>query len=401
MNAAGNVRLTYIANARLPTEKAHGLQIVRMCEAFEQVGATVTLLHPTRHQPGSLQGVEPLEHYDVERRFMIHRLPNIDVVRAESWLPAQVYTAAFFIHSSLWAAYAVSRATALVASDVFFTRDISVAAALQRRGLPTVLELHQAPARWSLRVLRRVARHPSLRVLVTMTHALGEVLASQGIAMPRSLVLHDGVDLARHRAARPEGLGRDGRPVVLYTGHLFPEKGIDTLVEAARRLPRASVMIAGGMPRDVNGWRARIAREGPENVEFLGYLAPERIAGLQKGADVLVLPNSGRHRHSSLYTSPMKLFEYMAAGRPIVASDVPAIREVLTHEANAWLTPPDDAQALARAIESMLNDRPIAVRLARQAELDVERYSWNGRAAAILQAAGFQPSGLRRTAGRC
>jgi glycosyltransferase involved in cell wall biosynthesis len=270
------------------------------------------------------------------------------------------------------------------------TRDIPVAAALVGCGLPTVLEIHQAPERWSLRLLRRIAAAPSMRLVVTMTAALRDRLLARGVNLPRTLVLHDGVDVDRFAAAPTDLSWRDGRPTVLYTGHLFPEKGVSTLVDAARHLPGIAVRIVGGMPAHIGEWRRRLAADGPSNVEFLGYYPPERIPAIQKGADLLVLPNSGRHPHSARDTSPMKLFEYMAAGRPIVSSDVPALREVLTHDVNAWLVPADEPAALAGGIRTLLGDAALASRLADQAHLDVRRYRWTGRADAIIHGAGLE-----------
>jgi glycosyltransferase involved in cell wall biosynthesis len=289
----------------------------------------------------------------------------------------------------MWGWYAVRQAARIAPADVFMTRDVTIATALVRRGLPTVLEIHKAPERWSLRLLRRVVTSRYLRLLVTMTEALRQTLATRGVAAPNTLVLHDGVDMSRYNCAA-DRLWNDGLPVVLYAGHLFREKGIDTLVEAARRLRgQVVVKIAGGMPHHVAEWRGRVASAGPDNVEFLGHLPPDRIPSLQKGADVLVLPNSARHAHSARYTSPMKLFEYMAAERPIVASDVPAIREVLRHDRNAWLVAPDDPGALAAGIQVMLLDGGLRDRLTSAARVDVQQYSWTERAKRIVDAAEY------------
>jgi glycosyltransferase involved in cell wall biosynthesis len=391
-------RLTYIANIRLPTEKAHGLQIVRMCEAWQALGIRTTLVHPARRQSAALRDVEPMAYYRVRSPFAVHTLRNLDVVRLEPWMPSRLYPAAHFAHAWHWARRAVRIAATRAPADLYFTRDITVARALIGRGLPAVLELHQLPQRWSLRLLRHVAAAPALRLLVTVTRLLREDVEARGIRLPRSLVWPDAVDLAAYDAAIPETRTADRRPVVLYTGHLFPEKGVGTLIDAALELAGVSVVIAGGMPGDVRAWRERVGvRAGGGTVELLGHLEPRRIAGLQKAADVLVLPNSGRHRHSARETSPMKLFEYMAAGRPIVASDLPAIREVLTHDVNAWLVRPDDPEALASGIRTLLDDPARGARLARQARADVERFSWRRRAEEIVAAAGGRVPGPRET----
>ena len=120
------------------------------------------------------------------------------------------------------------------------------------------------------------------------------------------------------------------------------------------------------------------------NVVFAGHVAPERVPLYQAAADVLVLPNTAQATISREHTSPLKLFEYMAAGRPIVASDLPSLREVLRHGDNAWLVQPDDPAALAQGIQHLLAEPTLAARLAAQAQEEVQAYTWEQRAERIL-----------------
>jgi glycosyltransferase involved in cell wall biosynthesis len=103
----------------------------------------------------------------------------------------------------------------------------------------------------------------------------------------------------------------------------------------------------------------------------------------QKSADILVIPNSGKEDISRLYTSPMKLFEYMASGVPVVASDLPSIREILS-ENNSVLFIPDDANSLADAIKKILGNPALADKISKQALSDVQKYTWNNRAKEII-----------------
>jgi glycosyltransferase involved in cell wall biosynthesis len=114
-------------------------------------------------------------------------------------------------------------------------------------------------------------------------------------------------------------------------------------------------------------------------VEFTGHVAPSKVAEVLRRATILVLPNPAS-AISTDFTSPLKLFEYMAAGRPIVSSDLPAIREVLRHDVNALLVAPGDPGALAEGIRRLVTDRVLAARLARQALDDVKQYTWERRA---------------------
>jgi glycosyltransferase involved in cell wall biosynthesis len=87
---------------------------------------------------------------------------------------------------------------------------------------------------------------------------------------------------------------------------------------------------------------------------------------------------------ASYFTSPLKLFEYMASGKPIVASDLPAIREVLSHNTNSILVPPDNPEALAGGVRYILENPAMGEKIARQAAVDVLSYTWDERTKKIM-----------------
>jgi Glycosyltransferase len=108
-------------------------------------------------------------------------------------------------------------------------------------------------------------------------------------------------------------------------------------------------------------------------------VAPTEVADLLRGADVLVLPNPPS-AISTQFTSPLKLFEYMAAGRAIVASDLPSIREVVRDNDQALLVTPGRPEALAEAIEKLIEDRTLAEKVARAAYAEAPKHTWGRRA---------------------
>jgi glycosyltransferase involved in cell wall biosynthesis len=179
--------------------------------------------------------------------------------------------------------------------------------------------------------------------------------------------------------------------VVVYTGHLYRWKGAHTLALASRNLPPdAVVCIVGGTPADVVAFRDFLAREQLTHVRLPGYVPPSEVPLWLAAADVLALPNSGTSAISARYTSPLKLFEYMAARRPIVASDLPSLREVLVHGQNAFLVPPDHPAALAAGLRTVLGESALAERLAERAGQDVVGRTWDARAQAIIHFAAHR-----------
>lgn len=118
-------------------------------------------------------------------------------------------------------------------------------------------------------------------------------------------------------------------------------------------------------------------------MHVLGHKPYDQMPYYMKAADILLLPNSKQFKISRLYTSPMKLFEYMASNTPIVASDLPSIREIL-NEQNSILVDTDDKNIFSENIKKLINNVALANSLAEQAKKDVQKYSWQARVKNIL-----------------
>jgi glycosyltransferase involved in cell wall biosynthesis len=383
------MELVYLANARLPTEKAHGLQIVKMCEAFAQAGASVELVVPRRVNTPQMQGVGDLwAYYGLTSRFTLIRLPCLDW----PWL-AHVGLEPFWFRwiectfgfSVLW--YLIQR-PGPKRDLILYTRDDYLALWLlrfkQRLGLRVFFEVHDTHGQsWARRFLGTDG-------LIAITHGHKQEFVEAGLPPERCLVAPHGVDPSRlvglpdrAQARKQLNLPADAS-LVCYTGHLFPSKGVYTLVESAGQLPEARFVIVGGMPQDVQALHRFAASRHVANVQFVGHVPPTQVPLYQAAADVLVLPSSGREAISAHYASPLKLFEYMAAGRPIVASGLPSIREVLTDGLDALLVAPDDPDALANGIRRILSSAELAASLGTAAQRKVMDFTWQKRAQDIL-----------------
>jgi glycosyltransferase involved in cell wall biosynthesis len=301
-------------------------------------------------------------------------------------------------------AFAIGRAMGRARADVVMTRDLGVAAlvcALPRAMRPpAVYESHgSAPdVAAALPELVATAKQPGARKLARLTRreaqvwrdADGYVTITAGLAQELSArhgtrshvaVIPDGVRLgAGSRFA--QGEDRDATPTVAYAGHLYAWKGVDVLLEAIARVPNVQGLIVGGhgAEPDLARLKSLAARLGIESrVTFTGLVEPSRVPELLARATVLVLPNPAS-AISTRYTSPLKLFEYLAAGRAIVASDLPSIREIVQDGVEAVLVTPGDPAALAAGITRVLDDPALAGRLAHAAANLAPQYSWQRRA---------------------
>ncbi len=364
------MKILYLASARIPTEKAHGLQIMKMCEAFARLGHTVELVVPRRNDALS---EDPFDYYGIKRIFAIRVLPALQTVGL-GYL-------GFLLHR-LSFAYSVWRYGKNTEANVIYGRDEFALLACGIRA-PRVYEAHEG--RWNVVVHQAV--HQVERVVV-ITHALKKFFVAHGVSEGKLLVAPDAVAYEQFALAetKEEARARTGLPqdatIVMYAGHLYAWKGVDTLAEAARLLPEALVVFVGGTDRDRQRFTERYKMH--KTIRVIPTQPHAEIPHYLRSADVLVLPNTAREPLSSLYTSPMKLFEYLASGRPVVASDLPSLREVVD-ESCAVFARPDDPKDLARAIRSSIADRTSSDHKVRTAQRIAMQHTWEARARLVLE----------------
>jgi glycosyltransferase involved in cell wall biosynthesis len=360
------MKITYLANIRLPTEKAHGAQIMKTCEALAKAGVEVELVVTNRKS----EAADPFIYYGVESTFKIIRLPVLDTV---TWGPLGfLLEAASFGVAFLF--YALSHRP-----DVVYSRDELPLFLVNLFFGHCVWESHTGA--YNFFAKRFLAKH---KKTVVISQGLKDFYLSKGAAADM-LVAHDAIDLnafinpESQAAARIRlGLPPD-KKVAMYIGRLDGWKGVKTLLDAAALLPPGLlVAIIGGEETQVS----ELSKKYP-SVSFLGSRPYRELADNEAAADILVLPNTAQDVVSARFTSPMKLFSYMAAGRPIVASDLPSIREVLT-ENSAKFFIPDDPKSLAEAIVSVFESVEVYKLLAQTAQAEVINYSWQKRAEAII-----------------
>jgi glycosyltransferase involved in cell wall biosynthesis len=386
------LRIAYVANVRLPTEKAHGLQIVQNCEALAEAGAEVTLLAPRRVNTPALRGGDPWAHYGVARNFEVRRVPCLDLFplgRALEPLAFPIQLATFV----LFAAAEVRRRR----PDVCLSRDLPTLLAMSHV-LPARALVYEAHQLASSRIGRWIERRTLRRVglVVAVTAHLARALAERGV--PPVLVAHDGFRPARFaalptRAAARAALGLPPRDFIVgYAGQLQTlslSKGLDVLVEASARVMGGPVTlcVVGGPADMVARLRAQWQARGlaPERFLASGQIEPAAVPRWLAAFDVGVMPFPWTE-HFAYSASPLKLFEYMAAGATVLASDLPATAEVVRDGETALLVPPGDAGALASGLARLRDDADLRRRLADAARSEVAAYSWPARAGRILGA---------------
>ncbi|MDD5165089.1 MAG: glycosyltransferase family 4 protein [Candidatus Pacebacteria bacterium] len=365
------MKILYLQNIRLPTEKAHGLQVMETCHSLAFVGHEVSLVIGSYL---SLDENAIFGSYNIEKNFSLKKVP-VSFGRQNPEYTGFLMKSIIYVYNA-WKSYGKS------SFDIVYTRDTLTAVVFSVFGKKVFYEIHDV--RHSL--LQRLALKRAIGV-VSITRGLVDYCESIGIKKEKVCIAPDAVDLVEFQIkdTKSECRAKLGLPqnkkIVLYTGHLYSWKGADTLAQSAQFLDENTVVtFVGGHDYDIEVFKKRFA---DARISVLGRKSHDLMPYYMKAADVLVLPNSAKEDISRLYTSPIKLFEYMASGQPIVASDLPSLREVL-NEKNCTFFAPDDASSLADSIKKILaNQESVDIR-AKQALIDVQEYTWQKRAQKII-----------------
>ena len=367
------MRIACIATSKVPSRTANSIQVMKVCQALAELGHELTLWlpdHGVETRWGTLR-----EQYGIDRTFPIRR------VRAFPGLGRYDFCLRAVLQARSWSA------------RLLYVWPIQAAAIAGWFRLPSALEIHDRPrGRLGPRLLGAYLMGRTPHRILPISHALQSWLSAEyatPLEPPLSMIAPDGIDLERYenlpdaREARRR-LGLPDRETAIYTGHLYPGRGVDLILDLARRNSSMSFVIAGGEPEAIEQWRAKASSSSLHHVHFLGFIPNADLPMVQAAGDVLLMPYARAIAVSgggdtSAYASPMKMFEYLAAGRVILSSDLPVLREVLSEE-NAVLLPPEDPEAWHAALEELRRNPDWAARLAARARADAQHFTWVERA---------------------
>lgn len=339
----GARELWFLQPFRLPSDHAHSIQILNTCRAIAEEGTPVCLMVQRNPERPVASVEEALRGYG---------LAPHERLRIE-WLPTTHKGIA-----GMAARFRIWRAR----NAVFYARHLRLASWAARRG-SVVVELHKLEPQ----AARAVA---VARGIVAITSPLRDAVRAAFAPSAPIEVIPDAADLERFVPVIREG----GRRLV-YAGKFHEWKGVDVLIRALAKLPGMPALILGGRPPEL----VRLAEDlgVADRIEWAGFVPQEEIARRLTRGDVGVVPTRARNGQE-IAASPLKLFEYMASGLVVAASDLPSIRDVIRDGENGVLFREGDPQALADAVGRATPE------LAFRAREDARRYSWRERARRIL-----------------
>lgn len=373
------MRLAYVGSPELFSRGASSIHVMKMCQAISNLGLTVDLILPYFNSKEDIHS-----YYGIKPSFSIIKLkPSF----GKSW-PRHVTHG---IVGSIYTALAKKR------YDMILTRNILCAyLSTKLFKLPTIFDAHHPPTnRLSLIMFKSFKDAPCLKRFSTNSEGLGRIYLELGLSPKKHVVAHNGVDLEcftnlpeKTTARELLGLPED-KKIVCYSGNTYEGRGIEFLIDASTRLEDALFIVIGGLEEDNEVYRRIALEKRANNFKLIGFVPHGLVPVYLSASDVLVIPYTSNMTikggtKASLFTSPIKLFEYMASCRPIVATSLPSISEILSDRVNGILVEPDSLEALVRGIRFALDESDLAKKIARQAREDALKHTWEERAKKLL-----------------
>ncbi|MBE0681153.1 MAG: glycosyltransferase family 4 protein [Anaerolineales bacterium] len=379
------MKIALITNSRIPSLTANSIQAMKVAQALMQLGHDLRMFAPAEVESATQESL--LTHYGLRLSPRLDLLPSIK----------QLKRLDFIIHAQ--------RAAKNFGAELIYTWLPQSAVLGLWSGYPVVLEMHadnsgKLGAWW----LRQFWKLKGRKLMTVTTSALRNALErSTNLQFKNEAVLlaPNGVELekyeglpnpveARRQLNLPEGL------TVGFTGHIYPGRGADLLFELAKQMPQVNFLWVGGTPELVAHWRGELQRAQMTNVTMTGFVKHESIPLYQAAADILLMPYSRSIEASSgqdiaEVINPMKMFEYMAAGRAIVSADLLSIREVLNEGSSVLVDAGNWESVIGNwksAIESLLVDEPRRLALGAKAQKDVARLTWVKREEMVMERIG-------------
>jgi len=371
------MKIVCIAASFVPSKTANSIQVVKASHALSEIGSDVTLFVP---------GDEKVSWEILKNQYGLKKPFEIQ------WIHENLLFRRYDF------AFNALKAAKKLKPDLIYTWVLQGAVLSLWQGIPTILELHdRVTGHIGPWLFKRFWDSKTQKRLLTNTQALKDRLTHDfnlGDHQDQILVAPNGVALERYDGlSTPEEarqtLGLSPGFTAGYTGHFYAGRGMQLMFDLAEALPEINFLWVGGQPEDVVLWEKRAESAGLKNLHLTGFIDNARLPQYQAAADVLLMPYGERIAgsgggNSAEIASPMKMFEYMAAGRAIISSDLPVIHEVLNEE-TAVFCPPDELSSWTEALVDLKNAKSKREELGKRVRSVVQKYTWQNRAETALE----------------
>ena len=379
-NLNQQIKLYYVTHfARFLSTDADAICVTKTCEALSKAGLEIELIVPNKDIPQKdVIEEEIFRFYGIQKPYKIQILDAINLYKFG------------IIGRTLYKFNSILRNNKKHTA-IFYTRHLETALVATLSGRKTILDYHDlsfVEENIGLKLLIYLSNKRPVR-FISVTKAGAARLEARGVNKDHILVAPNGVSLEKYSPqtsnSDPLELKRkynipNNKPLVLFSGNLYLGRGIMETIDSAHKNPKIHFLIIGGTNMDIERCKNHVKGN---NVQFLGFILPQDLPELLCIADILIMPYTTR-TPTWQDMSPMKMFDYLAVGKPIIATDFPVIREILQDKINAVLIPPNSADTISHGIQWILDHPNQAKQIGHQAKLDAEKYTWSKRGQKIV-----------------
>lgn len=368
------IKIAYCAHSKVPSREANSIHVMKMCQALANQNVNVELVVPNM----KTESGDPFDFYGVKNNFAINHI---------NWPRVKF---GVLIYSYRVLNYLIKNN-----KDVVYGRDLTTCFMTASHGLPTIWESHSPVDYWGfpyIQFFKRMIKKKSFLKIVVISSTLRDYYIHEyKISPDKIIVLPDCSDLLDIDNINPIKLASEGYKVnVGYIGQLYPGKGMEIISQLVPQCPNVMFHVIGGKESDISFWKAKL--NDFNNIIFYGFKKPSETASYGISMDILIAPYmrrvqgvGGDRSDISNWMSPLKLFEYMSYRKPIIASDLPVLHDVLNND-NSVLCNPDNIQEWVNAINLLIDDKDYANKLSSNAYTSfVSNFTWGKRAKKIVE----------------
>ena len=374
----GKKTVCYVGSPELFSRGASSIHMMKMCQAICRLGINVELVFPDYSKNEDI-----FEYYGVNERFKITTIPFTNLINRQ------------ILHGSASAVYCWIKKKGF---DLVLTRNIVFTyLATGYFNIPTVYDAHHPLVNSIARsMFNSFKDSDNLLRFTANSRGLAEIYIGEGLSEKKLVVAHNGVDLEKFEIPETASQLREelrlpqDRKIVCYCGNTYSGRGIELLIDAASRFENVVFLIVGGLEEDNRRYNSLAGERKLENFIIRGFVPHIHVPRYLKASDVLVIPYSKEMTirggtKAGGFTSPIKLFEYMAAGKPIVSSSLPTMFEVLEDNKTASFFEPGNLSSFCEKLDLVLTNPSFSRTLSENASSKVLGCTWEARAEKILE----------------
>ncbi len=372
------MRIVYLSSSIIPSQKANSVQVVKMCNAFSELGHEVTLFARLSDPNNDFTTNDLKKYYGIKNNIELYRLSASNCR----------------LFGGLEYAFKVCRAIKKlnINPDILYGRNLYALTLCQFFNKPIIYESHAIPVFGRKALENYLLSRPQFKLLVVVNKHLYDYYFNNFSIFKNNphkiLLASDGSDLSE--TIKITTNIENKVPLIGYAGSLYPGKGVETIIKIAEEMPEYNFAIAGGTDQQIKSFKQNCKLK---NINFIGFLPPSTIPDFLSKCDILLAPYSREvysenHKKINIsdWMSPLKIFDYMASKKPIIASNLPAIKEILENEKTSLLVDPEDISEWKNSIVKILCKPNFAKDLSENAyKLLKDKYTWKLRAERVLK----------------